>query len=259
MNDLSNMIWIELRKALRSRMPMFTTLGSLFMPLGIGFLIFVSRNSEISQKLGLISPKADLVAYAATTWASYLVLLAEIIAVGGLFFFVLVISWVFGREFADGTLKDMWAVPVARSTIMLAKFIVAAALSGAMSGVMLVFGLVMGALANLPGGSTDVFLRGGAGVLITAVLTVAVIAPFALFASIGRGYLLPMGVAILVVIMANIMAVAGWGDYFPWGIPGLFAQGKAALAPASFLIVLLTCLAGLGVTYLWWRYADQSR
>ena len=40
MNNLSDMIWIEQRKAIRSGMPLWTALGSLFMPLGIGFLIF---------------------------------------------------------------------------------------------------------------------------------------------------------------------------------------------------------------------------
>ena len=30
------------------------------MPLGIGFLVFVARNPDISENLGLISAKADL-------------------------------------------------------------------------------------------------------------------------------------------------------------------------------------------------------
>ena len=50
MGSFSNMLWIETRKALRSRMPLWTALGSLFMPLGIGFLMFVSKKPEISQK-----------------------------------------------------------------------------------------------------------------------------------------------------------------------------------------------------------------
>ena len=80
MNNLSDMIWIELRKAIRSRMPLWTALGSLFMPLGITFLIFVSKNPEISQKLGLISAKANLIAYSATDWQSYLGLFGMLIA-----------------------------------------------------------------------------------------------------------------------------------------------------------------------------------
>jgi hypothetical protein len=42
------------------------------MPLGIAFLIFVSKNPEISQKLSLVSAKADLVAFSITDWPTYL-------------------------------------------------------------------------------------------------------------------------------------------------------------------------------------------
>lgn len=259
MNNLSDMIWIELRKAIRSRMPLWTALGSLFMPFGIAFLIFVSKNPEISQKLGLVSAKANLIAYAATDWPTYLRLFGQLIAAGGFFFFVLAISWVFGREFADGTLKDMLAVPVQRSSILLAKFIIVAIWSAALAVVMLVAGLATGAAIQLPGGSIHVILQGGDLVLITAGLVIAVITPFAFFASLGRGYLLPLGVAVLTLMMTNLVVIVGWGEYFPWAAPGLYAQGKSPLTPVSYWIVFLTGLAGMLGTYLWWKYADQNR
>jgi ABC-2 type transport system permease protein len=259
MNELADMVWIEQRKAVRSRMPVFTILGSLFMPLGIAFLIFVARNPEISHKLGLVGAKANLVAYSATDWPAYLGLQSQIIAAGGFILFVLIISWVFGREFSDGTVKDMLAVPVQRSSILLAKFIVVAAWSAVLTGVIFTVGSLMGALIHLPGGSLRVILQGGALVLVTACLAIVVVLPFALFASMGRGYLLPVGLAILILMMTNLVAIAGWGDYFPWAVPGLYAQGKSALAPASYWIVFLTGLAGMGTTYLWWMTADQSR
>jgi len=70
MHSLADMIWIESRKAVRSKMPLWTGLGSLVMPLGIGFLIFVARNPQISQRMGLISAKANLLAYSTTDWPS---------------------------------------------------------------------------------------------------------------------------------------------------------------------------------------------
>ena len=258
MNNLSDMVWVELRKAIRSRMPLGTALGSLFMPLGIAFLIFVSKNPEISQKLGLVSAKANLMAYSATDWPTYLGLFGQIIAAGGFFLFVLIISWMFGREFTDGTLKDMLAVPVQRSSILLAKFTVVAVWSAVLAMVIFVAGLVMGALIKLPGGSIGVILQSSALVVVTACLAIAVVMPFALFASMGRGYLLPIGVAILMFMMTNLVAIIGWGEYFPWGVPLLVAQG-AHLNPVSYLIVLLTGLVGMYVTYLWWMRADQSR
>lgn len=259
MSNLSDMIWTELKKALRSRLPLFTTLGYLFLPLGIAFLIFISKNPDISRKLGLISAKANLMADTATNWPTYLELFAQMIAVGGFFLFVLIISWVFGREFADGTLKDMLAVPVQRSSILLAKFILVTVWSLALTFIILIFALVMGAIIDLPQGSVTVLLQGSALVTMTTCLVIAVILPFALFASVGRGYLLPMGVAILTLIVANFVVIAGWGDYFPWAVPGLHAQGKGTLTPISYWLVFLTGLAGMVGTYLWWKFADQSR
>jgi ABC-type transport system involved in multi-copper enzyme maturation permease subunit len=259
MDNLSNMLWIEIHKAIRSRMPLWTALGSLFMPLGIGFLIFVSKNPEISKKLGLISAKADLMAYAATDWPTYLGLFGQLIAAGGFVLFILVISWMFGREFVDGTLKDMLAVPVQRSSILLAKFVLVAVWSAILTIIIIIAGLVMGAIIKLPGGSITVLLQGSELVMITACLAIAVVLPFALFASIGRGYLLPVGLAVLTMMATNLVAIVGYGDYFPWAVPGLYAQGKSALTPASYWIVILTALAGMLVTYLWWMRADQSK
>jgi ABC-2 type transport system permease protein len=229
------------------------------MPLGVALLILLAKNPESSRKLGLIGAKANLTAYYATDWRSYLVLFAEIIGAGGFFFFVLTISWVFGREFADGTLTDMLAVPVQRSSILLAKFAVVASWSAAMTILILIFGLVMGAIIELPGGSLSVILHGSTVAAITACLAIAVVLPFALFASVGRGYLLPMGVAVLTMITANLMMVAGWAEYFPWAVPMLYAQGESSLTPISYWVVFLTGLAGMIGTYLWWKSADQNR
>jgi ABC-2 type transport system permease protein len=259
MSNIINMLWIEMRKALRSRMPLWIGLGSLFMPLGIAFLIFVSRNPEISQQLGLISAKADLFKYSATDWPTYLGLSGQMAAIGGFFLFVLTISWVFGREFIDGTLKDMLAVPVERSSIVLAKFILVAVWSIALTMIILIFSLVMGALIKLPGGSLQVIAQGSALVMIAAFLSIAVVFPFAFLASAGRGYLLPLGGAVLAVMMANVVALAGWGEYFPWAVPGLYAMGQSPLMPVSYWIVVITGLVGMLATYLWWMYSDQNR
>jgi len=259
MNDLSAMIWIELRKVIRSKMPIFTTIGALLMPLGIAFLIFVSRNPDISRKLGLVSAKASLMSNTATNWPSYLGLFAEMIAAGGFFLYILIISWVFGREFTDGTLKDMLAVPVPRASIVMAKFLIVAAWSILLTVILYLAVLVMGALIQLPLGSFSVILHGSAIAAITTCLTIVAILPFAFLASVGRGYLLPLGVAVLTLIFANVAEVIGYGEYYPWAIAGLYSQPQNSLTPASYWIVIFTGLAGIVGTYLWWKFADQNR
>jgi ABC-2 type transport system permease protein len=259
MDNLTAMFWVELRKAIRSRMPLWTALGALLMPFGIAFLIFVSKNPEISKKLGLISAKADLVAYAATNWQTYLGFFGQLIAAGGYIFYVFIISWVFGREFVDGTVKDMLAVPVRRSSILLAKFGIVTAWSVLLTVFIFIAGLFMGALLRLPGGSLQLLLQAGKVVGICGLMVICVVLPFALFAGLGRGYLLPIGLAILTLMATNLVIIIGNGDYFPWAIPGLYAQAKSPLPAASYWIVILTGLAGIFATYLWWKNADQSR
>jgi ABC-2 type transport system permease protein len=260
MHDLTNAVWIELRKATRSRMPLFTALGFLVLPCGLAFFMFIYKYPTFARNIGLISAKANL-AGGAATWPYYLGVLGQAIAIGGIAVFSLVESWVFGREFVDGTLKDLLAVPVARANILLAKFLVVALWSLLLTVMLFLVSLLFGAVIGLSQGTAEVFWQGTATLAVVACLTIVNVFPFAFFASLGRGYLLPMGVTLLVIVIANFIVVAGWGNYFPWAVPALYAEptGKGNLEPVSYLLVLLTGLAGMTGTYLWWRWADQNR
>lgn len=257
MSSLKDTIWIELRKALCSRMPVYTALGFLMMPLGCAFMIFIYKNPDLARRLGLVSAKANLVVGAAN-WPTYLSILSQAAAIGGIFLFSMIVSWVFGREFSDGTLKDLLAVPVARSSILLGKFSVVAVWSAALTIEIYIISLITGVLIQLPQGSPEVLLQGSATLLISAGLVIMTVLPFAFFASLGRGYLLPIGMTILTTLLANLVVVAGWGEYFPWSVPALHAMGTT-LSPISYWIVILTGLSGILGTCLWWNYADQSR
>jgi ABC-2 type transport system permease protein len=257
MKDLSNMTWVELRKVLRSRVPLFTALGFLLMPFIAALMIFIFKDPQLARQLGLLGAKANLVVGSAD-WPGYLVLMVEFTALGGFFFFCLAISWTFGREFTDGTLKDLLAVPVRRSGILLAKFIVTALWCAALIVETYLVGMFLGALIRLPGGTPAVFLHGSSQLLLTAVMSITLVLPFGFLASVGRGFLLPVGVAVLTLILGNLSITLGWGEYFPWSVPALVMEGTP-LAPFSYALVVLTGLAGVLVTILWWNYADQNR
>jgi ABC-2 type transport system permease protein len=182
----------------------------------------------------------------------------EFTALGGFFFFCLAISWTFGREFTDGTLKDILAVPVPRFDILLAKFIVAALWCAALILETFAVGLALGALIQLPGGSPTVILHGTGLLGVTAGMSIILVLPFGFFASVGRGYLLPIGIAVLTMILGNLSITLGWGEYFPWAVPAmLFQDVRPGLI--SYALIILTGLAGVAGTYLWWKYADQNR
>jgi ABC-2 type transport system permease protein len=76
-----------------------------------------------------------------------------------------------------------------------------------------------------------------------------------------RGYIAPIGFLIVTLVLGNFIGMLGFGPYYPWGIPALYAIKEvesAHLAVASIIILTMTSIAGLIATLMWWRYADQS-
>jgi ABC-2 type transport system permease protein len=134
--------------------------------------------------------------------------------------------------------------------------------SGILVVIIYLIGLVVGAAINIPNASSQVFLESTKTLVITAVLTITLASPIAFVASAGHGYLAPMGFAVFAVIMAQVIAAAGWGEYFPWSVPALYAGMAGSvygnLGVLSFVIVLITGLAGMLGTLAWWIYADQT-
>jgi ABC-2 type transport system permease protein len=256
MSKLAQAIWVEFLKARRSRMPLLTALGFALFPLGGGFFMVILKDPEFARRVGLIGAKAQITMGSAD-WKTYLDFLTLGTAIGGIMIFSLIGSWVFGREYSDRTVKDLLALPTSRSAIVLAKYLVIAVWSAALTLMIVPIALAVGAAVGLPPVPAQVFLQGGATLAITALLTIAVVTPIIFFASAGHGYLPPMGVMILAVALAQVFGIIGYGEYFPWAIPGLAAQHEH-LGMVSYVLVLLTCAAGVIGTLAWWELADQT-
>ncbi|MEU4248411.1 ABC transporter permease [Amycolatopsis sp. NPDC026612] len=253
---------MELLKARRSRLS-WVTFGAFTLVGAFGGLImFILQDLGRARSLGLLGTKAALTASTAD-WTAYFALLGQIVAVGGAVLFGLVVVWIFGREFSQDTAKDLLALPTARTTIVGAKFTVAAGWSLLLAGYLFLLGLLIGTLIGLPGWSAAVALTGLAKLLVTAVLTILLVTPFALAASAGRGYLPGVAAMIAAVFLAQVIALLGYGRYFPWSVPALYSgiAGPASDPPGpfGFGLVVLVGVAGIAATAAWWRHADHDR
>jgi ABC-2 type transport system permease protein len=256
MRNVRQAIWVETLKARRSVMPPLTLLGFLLLPLVGGLFMIILKDPAFARRVGLIGAKAQLTAGEAS-WPSFLNLLAQGVAIGGVVLVGFIGAWVFGREFANRTAKDLLALPTDRPAIVLAKLVVIVAWSAALMVVVFIVGLGIGAAVNIPGLSPEVFREGAVAYAGSAVLTIALVTPIAFIASAGHGYLPPIAGFILAIFLAQVMVIIGWGEYFPWSVPALFSQG-VPLDWASYLLVLVTSAAGLAATVLWWQLADQT-
>lgn len=262
MNAFFSALWVETLKARRSKTLWLTMIAFSFLPLSGGLFMLILKDPAAARSMGVISAKAQLMAGAAD-WPALFDIMAQGAAIGGAIVFAIITTWVFGREFSDRTAKDLLALPTSRVVIVSAKLIVIAVWAFGLALLSFGVGLGVGNLVDIPGWS-QALLRSACVDYVGATLLTMALLPFvALIASLGRGYMLPFGWAILTVFLAQIAAILGWGDFFPWSAAALFsgAAGPRAelLGLHSYVIVIFTSILGLIAVFWWWRNADQAR
>jgi len=262
MNALLAAFWAEALKARRSRVSLVTAAGFSIFPIIDGLFMFILKDPERARTMGLISAKAQITA-AVADWPTYFQVLLLGTAIGGAILFAFITAWVFGREFSDHTAKELLALPTPREIIVGAKFVLTALWILGLTLMVFVIGLGIGKAVDIPGWSLELGWASFWSLMLIALLTFMLMPFVALFASAGRGYLPPLGWAFLTMALAQIAGVTGWGDWFPWSVPGLLSSMSGPRAEPiemhSFILVLLAFIAGVAATFAWWRSVDQSR
>jgi ABC-2 type transport system permease protein len=251
----------EFLKLKRSRIPWVLTLAYCLAPLMMGLMMVVLKNPELGRRLGLVAAKAQLTVGAAD-WPTFLQLTGFLFA-GGILVLGVVQAFVFGREYAEGTAKNLLALPVGRTAIVAAKLVVSAVWFLGMAVLLYVETLALGLLIDLPGFSTALLaasLRRAVRLVLEVLLLSSVPAWIAVAA---RGYLAPLGFSILLLMVGDLFAHTGWGPWVPWSIPLLSAGAGGADAPVpgmrSLLVLIGVFAVGFAATYLHLDRVDNTQ
>jgi ABC-2 type transport system permease protein len=262
MNAFLSAFWAESLKARRSKVPWLTAAGFSILPLVGGLFMIILKDPSRARAMGLISVKAQLTAGVAD-WPTFFGILTQGTAIGGAVLFAMITAWVFGREFSDHTAKELLALPTSRGTIVGAKLVLTGLWILGLSLLVFAVGLVVGIGVDIPGWTFELAWTSFGALMAVALLELMLMPFIALFASAGRGYLPPLGWAFFTIFLAQIAAVLGWGDWFPWSVPALLSgmAGPRAgqLGWHSYILVLLAFIVGVTATFAWWRSADQAR
>jgi ABC-type transport system involved in multi-copper enzyme maturation permease subunit len=251
----------EFIKNKHARIRWVSLIAFALAPIFGAVFMLLMKGSGYAGLSGAFKSKAIMMSFEAN-WNSFLNLLSQAVGVGGVLIFGFVASWLFGREYSDGTAKDLLSLPIARTKILNAKFIYCVLWCWALVISNLLLGLLLGVLLQLPGWSFTGFLTNLKVYFITTLLILLLNTPVAFLAIIGRGYLLPLGIVALLLVLAQIMGAMGFGNYFPWSVPGIFSGSggedlKLQLNTLSYVILAITSIVGYLGTIFWWKYSDQ--
>lgn len=196
---------------------------------------------------------------AALDWGGLLAGAAQIIAVAALLGFGIVLAWMFGREFTDGTITGLFALPVSRTRIALAKLTVyllwAMLVSTAAALGVLVLGLMIG--YGAPDSSTlAAFGRLWALAMFSAGLAI----PVAWIATLTRSLLAGVASTIALIVLAQVGALAGAGGWMPPAAPALWAMsGGTAVSPAQLALTAGFAVAFIALVCWSWSHLQLDR
>ncbi len=238
---------------------------------GVSTLIMLDVGIPMVSIAALLGARSDDAALAAKLgplvaeggWPGYLSTSAQITAVAGLLGFGVVLAWQFGREFGDGTVTGLFAIPVPRRTMAGAKLLVYLAWTFVVS-TGLILALLIGGLSfglGVPGIEVWPLLARGYGL---ALLTAGLAIPAALAATLGRGLLSGIAAIIGVIVLAQVAVFTGIGGWFPFSAPGLWAATDAAAAHSvvsagQLALVLPVAAAFAGLTLHSWHGLQLDR
>lgn len=255
MTHLGAALHAEARKALASRVLRTTT---VLMVAGISVLggtlvaAAMGGNEQVTRQLG---PLAD-----ETGWHLFTGVVAQVTAAGGLLAFGVALTWSFGREFVDGTITGLFALPTPRATIAVAKLIIHAAW---VIGVALIFTALLtvtGLILHL--GAIDAMVLGQLGrQLVLTVLTGLIATPAAWAATLGRGLLpgIATTVGLIVVAQVTVILNADTAAWFPLAGPALWALFPGSIGAPQLLAVAIVPVTFGALTVRAWQRLRLDR
>ena len=234
MNILS-LVYCEIRKAYKSSVFWVMTIAFALLP-GISLI-------KYSVAMGV-------------SWEAYfsdINMFAAIMIIG----FAFTTCWIFGREYSDKTINDLLVKPISKLRIAISKFIAIFLWNTLLTILMFAVVVLIGACVSLTHGTATLILDHFLLFMATSLLTMFVSTISSFVANVTKGYLAPIGLIFLIVLIINIVENVGLSAYIPWTIPGLL-MSDGFLSPISVFILAITGITGFVGTVAWWRFAEQQ-
>ena len=176
--------------------------------------------------------------------------------------FAIMISYLFGREYNEHTLKTMLTIPVSRGKFLMSKYIMFLAWILILTVVTSMSTMAFGFVAGLEGFSIKIVVDSFLELLFANVLLFLTFSPF-VFVSLLITNMVPAMVGGAGLTLVNMLIYGQtWAPYVPWVCPYLIASGEiaeySASVTVSYGIILATFVIGLVISYIYFTRTDVS-
>ena len=174
--------------------------------------------------------------------------------------FSIIISYLFGREYNEHTLKTMLTVPISRGKFLISKYVMFLIWILILTVVTSISTLAFGFAAGLSGFTLQLFINSFAELLFANILLFLTFSPF-VFISLFITNMVPAMVGGSSLTLVSLLVNGqSWAPYVPWACPYLISSGEIADYGVSLIIpygvILVTFLIGIVVSYIYFTKKD---
>ena len=174
--------------------------------------------------------------------------------------FSIIISYLFGREYNEHTLKTMLTVPISRGKFLISKYVMFLIWILILTVVTSLSTLAFGFVAGLSGFTLGLFINSFLELLFANVLLFLTFSPF-VFISLFITNMVPAMVGGASLTLVSLLVNGqSWAPYVPWACPYLISSGEIADYGVSLMIpygvILVTFIIGLAISYVYFTKKD---
>ena len=174
--------------------------------------------------------------------------------------FAIIISYLFGREYNEHTLKTMLTIPVSRGKFLISKYIMFLVWIVILTVATSLSTVLFGFIAGLEGFTLSLFIKSFGQLLFANVLLFLTFSPF-VFISLLITNMVPAMVGGAALSLVNLMIYGqNWAPFVPWVCPYLIASGEIAEYSTNIMVsygvILATFLIGLAISYIYFTKKD---
>ena len=174
--------------------------------------------------------------------------------------FSIIISYLFGREYNEHTLKTMLTIPISRGKFLASKYMMFLIWILILSVVTSVSTLAFGFMARLSGFTLGLFINSFAELLFANLLLFLTFSPF-VFISLFITNMVPAMVGGASLTLVSLLVNGqSWAPYVPWACPYLISSGEIADYSVSLMtpyaVILATFIVGIAISYIYFTKKD---
>ena len=174
--------------------------------------------------------------------------------------FSIIISYLFGREYNEHTLKTMLTIPISRGKFLASKYMMFLIWILILSVVTSVSTLAFGFMARLSGFTLGLFINSFAELLFANLLLFLTFSPF-VFISLFITNMVPAMVGGASLTLVSLLVNGqSWAPYVPWACPYLISSGEIVDYSVSLMtpyaVILATFIVGIAISYIYFTKKD---